>query len=240
MAVLIACKVLEKELLHALPDDADVEIVWLEAGLHASLPRLEEALTDGDSRGKAFGTKGVSSLRAGLPSGDRILSGQPGGGGVSGEELHRSPSRQRCAGDQRHEDDDHDALDGCARGRPSWKPWDGTRSMSASTWGGMNAYLSSTPGLEPLTDEETLLFFDLVQVPVEIKKIDLSVFRDLLAKLLEQDHPRNGSCCAGLLGVKDEIVLDLDATDHALGSGARGKIRSKGFPGPICLFVFRG
>ena len=41
-------------------------------------------------------------------------------------------------------------------------------------------------GIEPLTDEETLLFFDLVQVPVEIKKIDLSVFRDLLAKLLEQ------------------------------------------------------
>jgi hypothetical protein len=30
------------------------------------------------------------------------------------------------------------------------------------------------------------VFFDLVQVPVEIKKIDLSVFRDLLAKLLEQ------------------------------------------------------
>jgi hypothetical protein len=42
------------------------------------------------------------------------------------------------------------------------------------------------PGLEPLTDEETLVFFDLVQVPVEIKKIDLSVFRGLLAKLLEQ------------------------------------------------------
>ncbi len=42
--ILIACRVLEKELLHSLPSGADVEIVWLEAGLHASLPRLEEAL----------------------------------------------------------------------------------------------------------------------------------------------------------------------------------------------------
>jgi hypothetical protein len=40
-------------------------------------------------------------------------------------------------------------------------------------------------GIEPLTDEETLSFFDLVQVPVEIGKIDLSIFRDLLSGLLD-------------------------------------------------------
>ena len=42
-------------------------------------------------------------------------------------------------------------------------------------------------GIEPLSDEETLSFFDLVQVPVEITKIDLSIFRDLLSRLLDED-----------------------------------------------------
>ncbi|HME46301.1 MAG TPA: DUF1638 domain-containing protein, partial [Syntrophorhabdales bacterium] len=41
-------------------------------------------------------------------------------------------------------------------------------------------------GFEPLTDEETLLFFDLVQVPLEVRRIDLSVFRELLTELLGQ------------------------------------------------------
>ena len=43
-AVLVACKVLEKEIVHSLPPDVGVEVLWLDAGLHASLPRLEEAL----------------------------------------------------------------------------------------------------------------------------------------------------------------------------------------------------
>ena len=40
-------------------------------------------------------------------------------------------------------------------------------------------------GIEPLTDEETLSFFDLVQVPVETRKIDLAIFRELLSELLD-------------------------------------------------------
>ena len=38
---------------------------------------------------------------------------------------------------------------------------------------------------EPFTDEETLWFFDLVQVSLEIRKIDLAAFRDLLSHLLD-------------------------------------------------------
>jgi hypothetical protein len=34
------------------------------------------------------------------------------------------------------------------------------------------------------SDAETLSFFDLVQVPVEVASIDLSVFRGLLSGLL--------------------------------------------------------
>ena len=41
-------------------------------------------------------------------------------------------------------------------------------------------------GIEPLSDEETLSFFDLVQVPVEVARIDLSVFRGLLSDLLDE------------------------------------------------------
>ena len=40
------------------------------------------------------------------------------------------------------------------------------------------------PGLNSLSDEEVLDFFDLVQVPVEIVPLDLGLFRDTVASLL--------------------------------------------------------
>ena len=40
-------------------------------------------------------------------------------------------------------------------------------------------------GLAPLSDEETLEFFDLVQVPVEIESLNLDHFHDVLMELLK-------------------------------------------------------
>ncbi len=40
------------------------------------------------------------------------------------------------------------------------------------------------PGLNPLTDEEILDFFDLVLVPVEVMSLDLGLFRETVARLL--------------------------------------------------------
>ncbi len=41
------------------------------------------------------------------------------------------------------------------------------------------------PGLVPLTDEEILEFFDLVQVPVEVEPLSLDHFHRVLMQLLE-------------------------------------------------------
>lgn len=41
------------------------------------------------------------------------------------------------------------------------------------------------PGLDPLTDEEILDFFDLSQVPVEVEALDLRCFENAVTRLLE-------------------------------------------------------
>jgi hypothetical protein len=185
MAVLIACKVLEKELLHALPDDADVEVVWLEAGLHASLPRLEEALTTAIAGAKPSERKVCLLYGQGChPEIGSFLASQ----GVATFPVKNCI--EALLGNNAPEIKDTKTM----IMTPGWvRAWPGI--MKALGWnevdvrinlGRYERILVIDPGLEPLTDEETLVFFDLVQVPVEIKKIDLSVFRGLLAKLLEQ------------------------------------------------------
>jgi hypothetical protein len=185
MAVLIACKVLEKELLHALPEDADVEVVWLEAGLHASLPRLEEALTTAIAEAKPSERKVCLLYGQGChPEIGSFLASQ----GVATFPVKNCI--EALLGNNAPEIKDTKTM----IMTPGWvRAWPSI--MEALGWsevdvrinlGRYERILVIDPGLEPLTDEETLVFFDLVQVPVEIKKIDLSVFRDLLAKLLEQ------------------------------------------------------
>jgi len=40
------------------------------------------------------------------------------------------------------------------------------------------------PGLSPLSDEEILAFFDLVQVPIEVEPLDLDCFRRCVMETL--------------------------------------------------------
>jgi hypothetical protein len=41
------------------------------------------------------------------------------------------------------------------------------------------------PGIDPLTEEEILRFFDLTQVPVDVQPLGLEHFRNVLAGALE-------------------------------------------------------
>ena len=182
-AVLIACKVLEKELLHALPSGADVEVVWLEAGLHASLPRLEEAL-------KAAVDKAMRSGRT-----VRLLYGQGCHPEIASFLAHQGVAAfpvknciEALLGRYAPELKDTKTM----LMTPGWvRAW--PAMMEALGWnevdvrinlGRYERILVLDAGLEPLSDEETLLFFDLVQVPLEVRRIDLSLFRELLAELL--------------------------------------------------------
>jgi hypothetical protein len=183
--VLIACKVLENEIVHSLPSGADVEIVWLEAGLHANLPRLEEALG--------------AALAGAKPSGRKIalLYGQgchPEIGSFLEKQGASAFPVKNCIEALLGKD----ALEIKDTKRmimtPGWvRAWPAI--MEALGWnevdvrinlGRYERILVIDAGIEPLSDEETLVFFDLVQVPLEVRKIDLSVFRDLLSRLLDE------------------------------------------------------
>ena len=52
--------------------------------------------------------------------------------------------------------------------------------------------------------------------------------------------PRSVRTMETLFPVKDEIVLDTDAANHALGGRAGGNVRCEGLAGRICLLLSRG
>ncbi len=183
--ILIACRVLEKELLHSLPSGADVEIVWLEAGLHASLSRLEEAL-------------GAAIAKA-LPSGRKIalLYGQgchPEIGSFLEKQGAAAIPVKNCIEALLGKDAPETRDTKTMIMTPGWvRAWPAI--MEALGWnevdvrinlGRYERILILDAGIEPLSDEETLSFFDLIQVPVEVRKIDLSVFRGLLSDFLDE------------------------------------------------------
>ncbi len=183
--VLIACRVLEKELLRSLPSGSDVEIVWLEAGLHANLPRLEEALG--------------AALAEALPSGRKIalLYGQgchPEIGSFLEKQGAAAFPVKNCIEALLGKDAPEIRDTKTMIMTPGWvRAWPAI--MEALGWdevdvrmnlGRYERILVVDAGIEPLTDEETLWFFDLIQVPVEIRKIDLAAFRDLLSGLLDE------------------------------------------------------
>lgn len=183
-AVLIACKVLEKEIVHSLPTDADVEVLWVDAGLHASLPRLEEALRDALDKAKPSERK--TSLLYGQgchPEMKSFLEKQ----GVAAFPVKNCI--EALLGRDAPEIGDSKTM----IMTPGWiRAWPAI--MDALGWNEVDARINLgryerilvvDAGIEPLTDEETLGFFDLVQVPLETRKIDLSLFHDLLSGLLD-------------------------------------------------------
>jgi hypothetical protein len=184
MDVVIACKVLEKEFRQSLPDNADIEIVWLEAGLHANLPRLEEAL--GTAIDKAKPSERKVSLLYGQGCHPEISSFLEKHGVAA---FPVKNCIEALLGKDAPEIKDTKTM----IMTPGWvRAWPAI--MDALGWnevdvrinlGRYERILIVDVGIEPLTDEETLSFFDLVQVPVEIRKIDLSIFRDLLSEILD-------------------------------------------------------
>jgi hypothetical protein len=184
-AVLIACKVLEKEIVRSLPPDADVEVLWLEAGLHASLPRLEGALKAALDSSKPSERKTCLLYGQGChPEIKSFLEDR----GVAAFPVKNCI--EALLGKDAPEIKDTKTM----IMTPGWvRAWPAI--MEALGWNEVDARINLgryerilvvDAGIEPLTDEETLWFFDLAQVPLEVRKIDLSVFRDLLSRLLDE------------------------------------------------------
>lgn len=182
--ILIACRIFEKELQAVLPRDVNNRILWVDAALHADLNCLEKNLTECLSSSKASGGN------------VRMLFGKgchPDIDLLRNEYCVQMPQVKNCIeaflGEKLKDLERNSSM----IMTPAWvRTW--PDMMKALGWdevdvrinlGRYHRILILDAGLDSLTDEEILSFFDLVQVPIEIEHLDLHHFRNLIGNLLE-------------------------------------------------------
>ncbi|MEJ5366229.1 MAG: DUF1638 domain-containing protein [Desulfosoma sp.] len=179
MKTIIACRIFEDELQACIGERTDVKILWVDAALHADLDRLEKDLhcksddlsPESGPRYLVFGAGCHPELR-------RIA--EEGG-------FETAPFRnclEWLAGPQAREIE----KDRTMLMTPAWvRVW--PQIMAVMGWDQVDAriqlgrydrILVLDAGLNPLSDEEILHFFDLVQVPLVIEPVDV---RDFCARL---------------------------------------------------------
>jgi Protein of unknown function (DUF1638) len=184
--ILVACRIFEDEIKAVLPTDIVTEILWLDAGLHADLACLKSELT------KALSTT------VGCDADVRILFGgscHPEINILAGQYGAKTLSGKNCIevflGDKSQYLEDG----GTMVMTPGWvRAW--PQIMQSLGWdevdvrinlGRYKRILIVDSGVNPLSDEEILAFFDLTQVPLEIEPLDLCHFKSEVAGLLSID-----------------------------------------------------
>ena len=180
---IIACRVFEDEFRAVMPEDADLEITWISAGLHADPDALHLELE------RALSKRGEQEMDI------RIIFGTG-----CDPEIHRLALRygattagvKNCieafCGDRQKELEANRTM----VMTPGWiRAW--PEIMEAQGWdevdvrmnmGRYDRILLLDAGINPMSDEELIEFFDLVQIPVEVETLDLGLFRENLIKAL--------------------------------------------------------
>ena len=182
---MIACRIFENELASAIIPDADMDVYWIDAALHANPERMKIEL---DAAIEAAEQDGIEVVRFLYGNGCH-----PDICEITSTEGARLPSVKNCI----------QAIIGPEKTKqleanrtmvitPGWlTAWPGI--MAGLGWdevdvrinlGRYDRILLLDPGIVPINDEEILSFYDLVQVPVEIEQVDLVYFYDLLKKLI--------------------------------------------------------
>ncbi|BEQ13414.1 DUF1638 domain-containing protein [Desulfoferula mesophila] len=187
--VLIACKIFEEELTTLLEreDEADrPQVVWLDAALHLDLKLLEKELRAAidEAQSQAPDQVRVFFGRGCLPHMDELLREKG---------LPLCPTFN-CISAFVGEDKVRELEQGnTILMTPSWVRYWPNNARRLSGWDpvdfrtGLGRYdriLVIDPGINPLSDEEILEFFDLVQVPIEVTNIDLDHFQATVRQLL--------------------------------------------------------
>jgi hypothetical protein len=180
---LIACRIFEDEFGAVLPEDADLEITWINAGLHGDPEALHLELE------RALSKRGEQEMDI------RILFGTG-----CDPDIHRLAIRygakaacvKNCieafCGDQQTELEANRTM----IMTPGWiRAWPAI--MAVQGWdevdvrmnlGRYDRILLLDAGINPLSDDELIEFFDLVQIPIEFESLDLGCFRENLIKAL--------------------------------------------------------
>jgi len=181
--ILIACNVFEKELQACLPDQAEHAIIWIDAGLHADLPRLERELTKALEESRIEGTEVQVFLGSGCHP-DICRLARRFGAGIA---PVKNCIEAFCGENAKKLEENRTMIM-----TPGWvRAW--PRIMEALGWdevdvrinlGRYDRILLLDAGVDPLSEEEILSFFDLVQVPIEIDSLNLDHFKCTLAAVL--------------------------------------------------------
>ncbi|MGA7874061.1 MAG: DUF1638 domain-containing protein [Desulfoferrobacter sp.] len=181
---LVACKIFEKELITTLPPDEDVEVVWIDAALHADLPKLEKELAGALSADRLSDRDVRILFGSGCHPDMCQLARRFGAGlapvkncieafcGLRTKELEANRTMVMTPGWIRAWPDIMKAL--------GWDEVDARINL-----GIYDRILLLDPGVDPLSEDEILAFFDMTQVPVEMEVLDLSHFKATLEKILK-------------------------------------------------------
>jgi hypothetical protein len=182
--ILIACNVFEKELQACLPAEDRPEIIWIDAGLHADLHRLEEQLTKALEESKVEETEVQVFFGSGCHPDICRLSRRFGAGIAPVKNCIEA----FCGENAKRLEENRTMIM-----TPGWvRAW--PRIMAALGWdevdvrinlGRYDRILLLDAGVDPLREEEILSFFDLVQVPVEVEALDLEHFKCTLTAILQ-------------------------------------------------------
>ena len=182
--VLVACRIFERELMATLPPNEDIEVVWIDAALHADLPKLEEKLVGELSNGRLVDSEVRLLFGSGCHPDMCRLARRFGAGlapvkncieafcGARTKELEANRTMVMT---------------------PGWiRVW--PEIMKALGWDAVDARINlgiydrillMDAGVDPLSEEEILAFFDVTQVPVEMEVLDLNHFRTTIDKILK-------------------------------------------------------
>lgn len=182
---IVACQIFTDELSAVLAEGyEDIEVVWLDAGLHMNLDELkrtlkqalEVAASEGVDTSVLFGTGCHPDMCHIVDNHDgKVLGAKNCVHAFCGESL-----------DALEQDRTMVMTPGWIRFFPNL--------MAAAGWdevdvrqnlGRYNRILLMDTFINPLSEEEILAFYDLTQVPIEIQPIDLDHFRAKLIELLK-------------------------------------------------------
>lgn len=181
---IIACQIFTDELSAVLPEaNRGIDITWLDAGLHMNLDELELALKQALMAATAEGVDARVLFGNGCHPDLCQIINRP-----DGKVLGAKNCVHAFCGEN---------LDELEQNRtmvmtPGWIRFF-PNLMAAAGWdevdvrqnlGRYDRILVMDPGINSLSEEEILGFYDLTQVPIEIQPISLDHFRAKLIELL--------------------------------------------------------
>jgi hypothetical protein len=181
--IMVACSIFAQELQAVLSPDSESDIIWIDAGLHADLHCLEKELIKAFEKGKTVGADMRVFFGNRCHPEIALLAKR--------FDAKLSPVKN-CIDAFCGESAKHLEENGTMIMTPGWiRAW--PNIMKAMGWtevdvrinlGRYDRILLLDPGIDPLSDEEILMFFDLTQIPIEIEQLSLDHFKCVLDEFL--------------------------------------------------------